>query len=109
MAIWSYAETSDYVDLLDVYGRTCQFCKSGLVARDVRYLWPDIPGDVIAHHRDTVEFQAEVNGECLLQELDPLYDPEEDETNCYCCPACGWWSVAKKIYISTKNQLWETC
>jgi restriction system protein len=108
MAIWSHTETSDDIDVLHMYGLTCPFCRSRLVAKDVRHLWPGIPADVIFNHRYTVELQAEISGERVLQELDPLYDPEEDETNCYCCPACGWWSVAKKIYISTKHQLWET-
>jgi restriction system protein len=106
MSIWKHSEVeTPYI--YDLRTQECQFCKSKMIKTEVDNLWAGLPSDLKQNHKRSMYAYAEVHGAFLLEDIDIMGEPDEEDPDCYCCSICGWWFLSKTIWISTKHQIWH--
>ncbi|MHA4866877.1 restriction endonuclease [Duganella sp. PWIR1] len=106
MTLWLHDQIGEPPTIGEILGCDCRFCRGKLIPIEIDDRWRGISAGIHAFHLDHIDAMAEFHGDFILRDKDFVREPEELDAQLYTCPLCGWWHVAKEIYLFTRNQIW---
>lgn len=106
MSIWIHREIGEPPSAHELNDTHCRFCKEPIFIQEIDDRWEYLKNKIEETHQKTILSMIEPHGEFILKELKIEKYPEEPPPTISICPSCGWWKIAKDIFISTKSQYW---